>query len=111
MNQGEIAKLIERLEHVGKRSSMYVGSFEIEPLFYWLAGFMVAVWTTTYKNHFEIYKQIIDQRGWNFPPANGRYIYHEMVERGMTAEKVIEELVAIEIDVLNYLAKIQKVTP
>jgi hypothetical protein len=101
MNQEHLTNLIRDLEHVARRPSMYLGKADIQAAIFFLQGFGCALQSAFGLNFGQIQRQVIVDRGWDLPKATGPGIEHQMIQRGKTPAEVIEELVAIQIDVLR----------
>jgi hypothetical protein len=99
MSQEQLTNLMQCLESVRKRPGMYFGKPDVEAAVHFPDRFQIAVWTAFgLDRDFHLRKELVESRGWNFGAGHP---YHQMVDRGMSAQEVINELVAIEIGVLQ----------
>lgn len=103
MNRELLARVIQHLEAVQRRPAMYVGCNDVERMVHFLNGFRVALAALLgLELQYAVRRQIEESRGWSH---DAMHVYHRMVEQGMSPEQVIDELVAIEIDVWRRLAE------
>jgi hypothetical protein len=95
--------LVERLQHIAKRPSMYFGKLDPERAALWLSGFATAIdiqgGLTDERR--QLRQEILEARGWK---VNATSSWQQMVGRSMTPAEVIAELIAIEIEVLNRIS-------
>jgi hypothetical protein len=98
------ARLIEYLKNVQMRPAMYFGGLFIEPAVHFLHGFGGAAcialgveWAERILSH----QKVSESRGW---PFRAKHPYHQMVEKGMSAPAIIDELINIELEWLRLMA-------
>lgn len=88
-------QLIEVLESAQQRKSMYFSPISPESVNHWLHGLRVGLsfcgveWST------ELRRQVVERRGLEFTAAGE---VEQLVQRGLTSEAVVDELLALEID-------------
>ena len=102
MSRDHAAKLIELLETVQQRPHMFFGKPDIQAAIFFLYG-VDAVLQASFGFDSRLKERVIVERGWQLPKASGPGIESQMIQRGKSPPEVIEELVAIEIDVLQRL--------
>jgi hypothetical protein len=93
--------LIHFLEHVAARPAMYFGTADVNLAVQFLAGFHAALYHALFVESRHAKDQVIRDRGWQLPRATGPGIEHQMLSAGLSPEQVINELVAIEIEVIK----------
>lgn len=104
MDTKDLENLITCLENVRKRPAMYLGRTDVEWAFHFLNGFQSAVWVifgVSRDCYSAEWEQVVEGHGWEWLPVHP---YHQMVERGMSPQEVIEELVTMEIELLQRVA-------
>jgi hypothetical protein len=101
MDQEAIDRLSACLESARRRPAMYFGRVEIGPAVHWLNGFSTAVsMTVGGPEPSKAREEVTRARGWEW---TARHPSAEMIDRGMAAAAVIDELLAIECEVLRRL--------
>ena len=103
MTSQQASQLIEVLQYVAKAPGMFLGKPDIKLAIVFLFGFRIALEKACGLD-LSLALQVITSRGWQLPrgasgPAS--VVHKQMLERGMSSEQVIAELVAIEIDVIK----------
>jgi hypothetical protein len=100
MTAQQASDLIELLQTFAKRPGLFLGKPDILLATVFLSGFGSALWKA-FGIGPALGEQIATDRGWQMPKASGPGIHAQMLERGMSVEQVIAELVAIEIEVIK----------
>lgn len=104
MKGADFEKLIACLESFRTRPQMYLGDVTVDAAVQWLNGFTTSVkMLADGHEDYEARRQVLESRGWSF---TARHPYLEMVERGLPAGEVIDELLLIESEVLRQMATI-----
>jgi hypothetical protein len=99
MEADKISKVIVMLEAMRKRPLMYIGVRDVQAAECFLAGLGMGYHIFSggdLPDFEEVKKRVISERGWevtNTPPSK------EMRERGMDDEVIVDEVIAMEIEV------------
>jgi hypothetical protein len=104
MDEVSAANLVAAIEAVRARPAMYLGAVAVAPAIAWLDGFAAAV-SALYGGEGELAarERVLTARGWSW---SARHPAEEMAERGLSPAEVVDELLAVECDVLR-----QRLTP
>lgn len=103
MNQQEaIARLIERLKHVIKRPTMYMGAATYDAVNVFIYGFSCAYDAVGVSLTLDLRRQATNSCGWVFSSARGA---DQMREQGLSEEQIVQELLLIEIKMLEIVAE------
>ena len=97
-----IDHLIEHLRSFQKRKSMYVGHATIEAVEAFLTGFRIGRHGMGLENDRELQWATAAARGWKQSAAGP---VPQMKSQGLSDIEIMDELIEIEIDVLQELAK------
>ena len=97
MNREQIDKIIELLEDARKRPPMYIGGYDVDAAWHFCNGVEAACWAFGEKGQMPLRWQVLQERGWNTDTA--RHFSHEMKQRGLTGQAMVEELFDVEIEV------------
>jgi hypothetical protein len=100
MTSYQASQLTELLQTFAKGPEMFLGKPDILLATVFLSGFGAALWKALEVDP-GLEERVIRDRGWQTPRATGPGIEAQMLERGMTTEQVISELVAIEIGMIK----------
>lgn len=97
--QQTIERCIERLAHMTARKPMYVYPLTVDTMKNFLNGFVCAYsacdnlqWPR------DIRRRVEERRGWRKTPTGP---IQQMQANGMTDEQIMDEMIAIEVDVLR----------
>lgn len=101
MIPAQVPKSLECLRTLGRKPALFVGSIDVQATVLFFTGFCGAVRIAYDLETTEIWKQVVQERGWQPPKATGPGLNHEMVQKGLSASEAIEELVNIEIEVIQ----------
>jgi hypothetical protein len=96
--QKAIAKLLEHRERVRQRPLTYFGKMEPDIARNFLDGFSLSagvVLGNDQEAHFRNLEKALNQRGWKFVALG---VVPQMKKKRFSAEKIIDELIAIEIE-------------
>jgi hypothetical protein len=100
MDEKEQAEAIIRvLEKIAEKPSMFISS--TEPVWDFFSGFWLGCAMFEFKQpryDEELWQKALEHRGWEF---SARAPTGQMRERGLSHEATIQELVAIEVEVLK----------
>jgi len=91
MNEGEINKLVEVLQHVKKRPGMYFAD-GIEPVDNFISGFMLGVQLTSEASDAVTQPDIIWEE---FELKPNISIYQQLRDRGLDKHEAIEQYISI----------------
>lgn len=105
MSREQASRLIELLERVSQRPQLFFGAPDFQAAVLFLMGFAAALESAFgVDNHLAKRERVILERGWELPKATGPGIEGQMFQKGMSPVEVIQELVAVEIDLLQRMA-------
>jgi hypothetical protein len=99
MTPQQAADLIDLLKLFASRPGMFVGKSDVLLAQVFLEGFMAAL-QKALRVDMALFLVIAVERGWRKPKASEAF-ERQMLEAGMSAEQVIAEMVAIEIEVIQ----------
>jgi hypothetical protein len=99
------ARVIEHLEAMRERPILYIGRMEHELMERLLWGFKIGCFAAGdvddgFEKHLEVSRQVIAEHGWEVLAISPS---REMKERDLSEEAIIDELLAIEIDIWRRL--------
>ena len=103
MNREQVNKIVELLEAARKRPPMYIGGYDVDAAGHFCQGIEAACWAFDEKGHMPLRLQVLQERGWNTNTA--RHFSHQMKQRGLTQQEMVEELFVIEIEVWKRYAQ------
>ncbi len=99
-----IPSIIDALEGIRRRPSMYIGKIESKSLEHYVWGFRQGAHLCAKRSYFEKYLRIVEEvaydRGW---PMRLDFV-KSIRARGLSEEEVIEEMLIIEIESWKRLA-------
>ena len=100
-------RLVECLQLLAKRPALFVGDHDPERIELWLSGFAVAVQLNgdIADERRQLREQVMKARGWKVTATSS---WRQMLETNLTPAEIIEEMVAIEIQVLTGMCVMQK---
>lgn len=101
MDQAQIQRLVEELERVRECPAMYYGFRTAEATQRFLDGFRTACRILGLEVNIDLRRAVAEARGWDLPTAG---LASPMRERGLSEERIVDELLVIEIDALKRLA-------
>jgi len=100
--RSQLAKLIGCIESIRQRPEMYIGSLDVTAMVHFLSGWQTAIGMFIEADQgLFIREQVVKGHGWEWSARNPS---EEMVSRGLSSREVIEELLAIEVEVLQQVA-------
>jgi len=88
--------LLEVLDSLGKRPAMYVGRVSFDAVRAYLSGLSSGLKWAGIEYTWEEYLAAAESRGWN--PRGSIGIERAFVEHELSDEKMVQELVAVEMD-------------
>src|SRR5262249_53578632 len=100
MTAKQASDAIQWLEVFAAKPSLLLGKPDILLAQVFLSGFQVALWKVVGVDP-GLHEQVVSDRGWRPMRAAGPGIEAQMLERGWSAEQVIAEFVAIEIEMIR----------
>jgi hypothetical protein len=100
MQSEQIDALIERLENARLRPEMYFGDVDVDAVIHFLNGVRVTTGALIGED-IQIRQSVLADRGWQL---SGLHPSREMLERGLSPAKTIDELLVIEIEIIQRLA-------
>ena len=103
MNKQEaIYKLIETLQHVIKRPTMYMGRATWDAVNIFIYGFSCAYGAVGVPLTLDLRRQATNSRGWEFTSLRGA---DKMRKKGLSEEQIVQELLRIEIKMLELVVE------
>lgn len=100
MTSKQADNVIKLLEFVGKRPSMFLGKPDIQLAEVFLMGVTATLDKVFVRR--PIRSDVVEERGWTVPQGNASSgLHQQMTKRGLSPEEVIQERVAIEIEVIK----------
>ena len=106
-SQQSLARLVGVLESIREWPALDLRAVDsVEEMVRFLMGFRIALLTLFDLPHdliFQLRQQSIETRGWRWSP---RHPCHEMLVKGLSSQKVLEEIVAIEIVFVQQLFQV-----
>jgi hypothetical protein len=106
MNE-QVIKIIEALNYVYEKPGLWVGVNAGSIMIHFIHGFSLSCAVfgvylgdkhTSNKIDDNIYEEVIREHGWEY---SAQPVYHQMLEQGHDTNKIAQEVVAIEIEVLK----------
>ena len=101
MEKIKVAEIIEVLESMRNRKSMYLRTIDTAAAENYRNGFHLACWILGYdiiRTERNYYEKVVTGRGWDYRAAEGLPL-DEMKKSGLSDEQIVDEILAIEIDV------------
>jgi hypothetical protein len=107
-----LAKLIEQLEYIKRRPANYIGSLSPKSADIFLQGFYQAACIALdvdFVHFHEALEASMKARGIKMKGAMGPL--HQLIEKGWPDEKIITELIEIEMDCLRRMVELGATAP
>src|SRR5262249_53466026 len=103
MGRGRVLGTIQTLERARLRPSMYFGRVDPTAPPDFLMGFSVAAQVALGMdgNVFPSQGELFFERGWKWRALGVQCVIYQMRRRGMSDEAIVDELIAVEIEMLR----------